>query len=192
MIRDITNHSTQVQDGIHRIADETVELASTTDNVTQTISLITNISKDTSNVILRNSWQTFLQAAMLSLSVFTNRFQSMVTEGSFDGDCVDKIGDYRGSRLGRWYHDIPENESITKARNWQQLPGPLDQLHQFAAQSLRVRLDENIEQEVQFSDKMVDCSRTIEENLLSLNEFAKTLKYEEQEAASQAEEDIFF
>ena len=193
VVRDITNHSATVQQGIHTIAEETLELAETTDNVTQTISLITDMSKGMSDMILRNTWQTFLQAALLSLSVFINRVQSMIVDGVDDPSWVDKIADHTSSRLGKWYLSVPEHSPMRAAPAWPNLGKTLEQLHQNAAKALASQINRDLKTASDYSMKMFNHASELEQILLSLNEFSETLVFEPSEShATQAEEDILF
>lgn len=193
VVRDITQNSATVQQGIHNIADDTLELANTTKNVSQTIGLITNMSKDMSDMILRNTWQTFIQAAMLSLSVFVNRIHSMVVEGVNDLSWVEKIADYRGSRLGKWFLSVPINSPMQKSRDWEGIGNILEKLHDSAAQALEARANQDLSKATANSHRMFEFAKELEQVLLNLNNYAETLVFEPEEShRTQSEEDIFF
>jgi methyl-accepting chemotaxis protein len=192
VIADITSHTGVVQQGIHRIADETVELASTTDNVTQTINIITDMSKAMSDLILRSTSQTFIQSALLSLSVFSNKIRSMITEGNYEPDLIEKIGDYSGSRLGRWYLENPVTRPFHSDRNWARLGTLLEEMHNQAAEALRARLANEVENAVKASDKMEQTTKQVEVILIGLNDSALSLKAENHMETDQEEDDIFF
>jgi len=192
VIGDITTHTDVVQHGIHCIADETVELASTTDNVTETIGLITHMSKGMSDLILRSTSQTFIQSALLSLSVFTNKIHAMIHERSADEDIIEKIRDYSGSRLGQWYLVNPVTKPFHSERNWPRLGELLITMHEQAANALIAASENKTDESMNACDAMDSSARNIEKILISLNEFALTLKAENQVDTGQAIDDIFF
>jgi methyl-accepting chemotaxis protein len=193
VVGDITNHSALVQEGIHQITDETKELASTTDNVTDTISLLTNMARDMTDMIQRNTWQAYIQAAMLSLTVFVNRVQVMLNEGFKDQDQIAKIADHTASRLGQWYLKVPENSPMRTVRQWVFLGDQLQHLHQMAATTLEARFNNEIEKAMNHFQSLLDYGHEIENTLLELNEHAKTLEFDRPGSADiQNEDDIFF
>ena len=175
VIGEITNHSAKVQKGIHSIADETIELASTTDNVTQTIALITNLSKGMSELILRSTTQTFIQSALLGLSVFVSKIRALVYSDFDDASMVDKIRDYEGSRLGKWYLTNPVLDPLKSDRNWERLGEHISEMHEHAAQALEAKLANDIERTLKFIDVVESDANRIESIMIELNAVAHSL-----------------
>lgn len=191
IIADITSHSAVVQKGIHRIADETVELANTTDNVTSTINIITEMSKSMSDLILRSTSQTFIQSALLSLSVFTNKVHSIINSNTVETDMVEKIRDYTGSRLGRWYLENPATKAFHSERAWPKLGTLLEQMHNQAAEAIQHKVDNQYKSSTAATEAMEQTAQKIEGVLVDLNQYASTLKAEAVELEEE-DDDIFF
>lgn len=194
VIRDITSNTHVVQTGMNNIKEETIELASTTDNVKRTIDLITNISRDMSNLILRSTSQTSIQSAMLSLSVFTNRVQSIVNEGDIEEDLADKVRDFTGARLGRWYLSSPVSPSLSQHPRWQRFGTLLQELHEQAADAIENTRTGKTDQ---VSGNLRAASKTteqLEQLLIEFNEYAHTLTMEMQPQPDEVEEagDVLF
>lgn len=192
IIADITSHSGVVQTGIHLIADETVELANTTDNVSSTINIITEMSKSMSDLIVRSTSQTFIQSALLSLSVFTNKVHSIINSDSVENDMVEKIRDYTGSRLGRWYLENPATKPFHSERSWSKLGDMLEQMHTQAAHAIQSKLDNQHKASTQSTEAMELTAQKIEGILVDLNQFASSLKADAVEMAPDEDDDIFF
>jgi methyl-accepting chemotaxis protein len=191
VIADITSHTSVVQKGIHLIADETIELANTTDNVSSTINIITQMSKNMSDLILRSTSQTFIQSALLSLSVFSNKIHSMVYDNSNNPDMVEKVRDYRGSRLGRWYLENPVTKPLHDNNNWSKLGNLLEQMHTHAADALQSKNDQNTAMANKTLQTFESTVQQVERVLVALNDHAQTLKAENNLNLSQ-DDDIFF
>lgn len=191
IIQEITSHTSVVQQGIHSIADETVELAHTTDNVTDTIGLITHMSKNMSNLILRSTSQTFIQSAMLSLSVFCNQLHSMIHEGNLPENILDTIEDYANSELGQWYFDQAVTAPLRGHQKWQQFGNLLQAMHVSAADALRARRVDDIEQVVKATKQLDTQSTALEQLLIDFNSYAQTLDAEAQPIEKDSE-DVFF
>jgi len=193
VIGEITNHSSLVQKGIHSIADETVELASTTDNVTQTIALITDLSNNMSELILRSTTQTFIQSALLGLSVFISKIRTMVYEGLEDASLVEKIRDYSGSRLGKWYFNNPVLDPLRADRNWPRLGDLLQEMHNHAADALAEIVAGRKGNAVKHLELTEKCSKQIESTLIALNDVAHTLKASQANSSlSAGDDDVLF
>lgn len=192
IIADITSHSGVVQKGIHRIADETVELANTTDNVTSTINIITEMSKSMSDLILRSTSQTFIQSALLSLAVFTNKVHSLINADHIESDMVEKIRDYTGSRLGRWYLENPATKAFQSERSWPKLGSLLEQMHDQAATAIQQKVDSQHHSSTVSTDAMENTAQKIESVLVELNSYASTLKADDSLVMTDDDDDIFF
>lgn len=193
VISDITDHTQKVKHGIHAIADDTVELARTTDNVSATITLITDMSKNMSDLILRSTSQTFVQAAMLSLSVFSNRIHSMLHEEVTDPSMVEKIRDYSGSRMGKWYLHNPVTAPFKVHRSWDTFGSLLEQLHHHAADVLQAKVDKQMSKALSKLTEMDRVSGKMLQILVDLNDFAQDLKADSNLLMSDSDDDdIFF
>ncbi len=192
VIGDITNQSSTVQKGIHSIADETVELAKVTENVTQTISLITNLSKGMSELILRSTTQTFIQSALLGLSVFVSKIRALAHSEFDDAELVEKIRDYEGSRLGKWYLTNPVLNPLKSDRNWERLGTYIRDMHVHAAETLEAKMTGNIPETITLLAKVEDDSKHIEDIMVQLNSVAHTLGIQMVSAAQDEDDDILF
>ena len=191
VIADITGHTSVVQEGIHLIADETIELANTTDNVSSTINIITEMSKSMSDLILRSTSQTFIQSALLSLSVFSNKIHSMVYDDGCPPDMIVKIRDYTGSRLGRWYLENPVTKALHSHNNWPKLGILLEQMHNHAADALTHKAEKDIAAANKTLQTFETTVQQVERVLVALNDHAQTLKAENNLDLSE-DDDIFF
>lgn len=191
IIGEISNLTYEVQDGIHRIADETIELSETTENVASTTAVISEISNNMSEMILRNTMQTFTQSALLSLNVFVNKIHSMTKDTITDQSIIDKISDYTGSRLGRWYLNNSVIEPLRQSPDWTKIEPLLQSLHINSANVLRERMDNNGEEAIKYNDKVIESAEKITQQLYELNRYSINLTHSEFET-NQNEEDILF
>jgi methyl-accepting chemotaxis protein len=191
VIADITSHTSVVQEGIHLISDETIELANTTDNVSSTINIITEMSKSMSDLILRSTSQTFIQSALLSLGVFSNKIHSLAYDDGCPPDMIVKIRDYTGSRLGRWYLENPVTKALHSHNNWPKLGTLLEQMHNLAADALTHRAEKDIAAANKTLQTFETTVQQVERVLVALNDHAQTLKAENNLDLSE-DDDIFF
>lgn len=195
VIKDITDSSSTVQHGIERIGAETIELANTTENVTSTINLITDMSQNMSGVILRSITQTFIQAALLSLSVFMNQVRGMIFNGVEDPTIIDLIADYKGSRLGRWYLSPEPNRIFGALPVWSKIGDSLNQMHHHAADALRHSQATQQESAISKFDEAFRHALDVEKGLIELNRYSQTMDVDVQEASKSGaddNDDIFF
>lgn len=176
VISAITGHAGEVRNGIDKIAQDTTELSQTTENVSQTIGLITEMSVSMSEVILRSSSRTFVQAALLSLSVFVSRMHAFVTEGQINTDMIEKIRDYKGSRLGRWYLEDTAVEPLRASPEWPRIGDCLAALHEAAANCLQAKLNSDEKSLSSETRNMQMCAKNLENKLIGLNDFSNSLK----------------
>jgi len=191
IINDITRQTSQVQDGIHKIADDTQVLAETTDNVTHSVGLITQVSFDMSDIILQSTTQILIQTAMISLRVFINRMHALFFDGTMDHELIEKIRDYTGSRLGKWYLGDLSTTPLKDNPEWDTLGKLVESMHSKAADALYGR---HINSEDDAKDKleqMDSIATDIEATLVELNRHAKNLTQTQQDS-SESESDTFF
>ena len=190
IIEQISELTLEVQSGIHRIADETIELSKTTDNVASTTTVISEISNNMSEMILRNTMQTFTQSALLSLNVFINKIQAMTVDTITDPSIIEKIEDYTGSRLGRWYLESSVIEPLKASPSWTKIDPLLKSLHIYAAKVLKNRLEGNHEESIKDNNQLLDVADKISLLLYDLNQYSLTLTQEQIEVDSN--DDVLF
>lgn len=195
VIGNITTHTSKVESGINAIADETVELAKTTDNVTDTIKIITEMSKNMGHIIVRSTTQTFVLAAYLSMAVFVYRIQTLLfnePETLKDSDYIEKIRDYTGSRLGKWYLNSPTAEPLRKTPQWQRLGTQLEELHHKAADILELRRQDRLSEAVNAYPELKKISDQLQSLFTELSDYASRIEPEDLKSAPMEDDDIFF
>lgn len=194
IINDITSQTSVVKDGIHKIADETQVLAETTDNVTHSVALITEASFDMSDIILQSTTQIFIQTAMISLRVFINRMHTLFfgDDIDIDIDLIEKVRDYTGSRLGRWYLGHPATNPLKdNSIQWSSMGRLVELMHNQAADALHSRHISSTRNAKEKLDQMDLSANEIESILVQFNSDAKKLSHSQQQESAD-ESDVFF
>ncbi|MBF0266152.1 MAG: hypothetical protein HQL46_12880 [Gammaproteobacteria bacterium] len=191
IIGEISELTHEVQQGIHRIADETVELSETTENVASTTNVISEISNNMSDMILKNTLQTFIQSALLSLNVFINKIQSMTKDSMIDASTLEQTRDYKNSPLGNWYINNTIIEPLKGSSSWSKLEPLLDLLHKNAAQILENRIENKSDESIKNNTKLLETAEKISTLLYDLHNFSLNLSRIEYESQND-DEDVLF
>ena len=177
IIRNITQNTAAVQEGVEAISEDSKELSGTTDNVVECVNTITSVSQDMQNIIARATGQSILQAAILSHFVFKNRIYSMTSNEEFQESMIELVEDSSGSRMGKWYNSSEAKSRFGHYSEWSILGVHIEAVHSHAALALREKQQNSTEHSVLAhihameteSHKLIECIVTLSQHTKSLN-----------------------
>ena len=147
--------------GINSIREDASNLKETTSTIESSVKLITDLSRNMNLIIGRSTNESYIQMAMLSLTVFKSRVYEIIATGSVTDDTKDQIKNHTGSRLGKWYYGGLGFSTFGKLQSYRNFEPHLISMHASAANALDSISNKSVQTKIDFLDKMENESNEL-------------------------------
>ena len=99
--------------------------------------MITELSRNMNLIIGRSTNESYIQMAMLSLTVFKSRVYEQIALEEITEPILTKIRDHSGGRLGQWYYTGLGSSTFGHLPEFKELERPLMEMHHAAHDALQ-------------------------------------------------------
>jgi len=155
--------------GIEGIRNDADNLKETTSTIEASVKLITDLSRNMNIIIGRSTNESYIQVAMLSLTVFKSRIYELIAVDKVTEPMLTKIRDHTSSRLGQWYFQGLGHRTFGHLQNYKNLEQHLEKMHKFAYEALRASQDGLVKKKLKYLEEMDEHSQTLIKGLCGLN-----------------------
>jgi len=170
IIQHITRYIQDIGQGIETIRTDATNLKEVTVTVESSVKLITDLSRNMNLIINRSTNESYIQVAMLSLTVFKSRIYELIAVDKIEESKLLEISDHTGGRLGRWYYEGLGQSTFGHLQNYRQLEANLKALHTSACSALRASVDGRVATKLKHLESMEEHSQFLIKGLCGLND----------------------
>ena len=170
IIQNITKFIQDIGQGIESIRTDASNLKDTTGTVESSVNLITDLSRNMNLIINRSTNESYIQVAMLSLTVFKSRIYELIAVDKIEESKLLEISDHTGGRLGRWYFEGLGQSTFGHLQHYRQLETSLKAMHISACNALRASIDGLVASKLKHLESMEEHSQFLINGLCGLNE----------------------
>lgn len=170
VIQKTTNSIKNVAESVESIRGDAESLLETTSTISNSISLVTDISRNMNIIINRSTNESYIQVAMLSLTVFKARIYEMIATDQLEEEKIEFIQDHTSSRLGRWYYEGLGKSTFGHLPTFRQMEHELVSMHKAAYSALVAATDGNVKEKLANLETMETFSSQLTTDLCNLNE----------------------
>ncbi len=170
IIQNITRYIQDIGQGIETIRTDATNLKDTTGTVESSVKLITDLSRNMNLIINRSTNESYIQVAMLSLTVFKSRIYELIAVDKIEESKLLEISDHTGGRLGRWYFEGLGQSTFGHLQIYRQLEPSLKALHLSACSALRASIDGRVATKLKHLESMEEHSQLLIKGLCGLND----------------------
>lgn len=174
---------------IQSIQEDAANLRETTSTIGSSVDMITELSRNMNLIIGRSTNESYIQMAMLSLTVFKSRVYELIATQGLEQDKLEMIRDHTGSRLGRWYFEGLGRSTFGHLPEYREVEMPLQNMHQAAYDALQAAKNGLVKVKLDKLEDMENHSNQLIRGLSGLNEALHNMA---QTAMDSADEDVLF
>lgn len=174
---------------INSIRDDAANLKETTSTIGSSVDMITELSRNMNLIIGRSTNESYIQMAMLSLTVFKSRVYEQIAVEDITEQTLLKIRDHGGSRLGQWFYNGLGKSTFGHLAEFKELERPLMDMHQAAHDALKAAQNGLVKAKLEQLENMENHSNELIRGLSGLNEALHNMA---QSAMDHADEDVLF
>jgi cell division protein ZapA (FtsZ GTPase activity inhibitor) len=174
---------------IQSIQEDAANLRETTSTTGSSVDMITELSRNMNLIIGRSTNESYIQMAMLSLTVFKSRVYELIATQGLEPDKLEMIRDHTGSRLGRWYFEGLGRSTFGHLPEYREVEMPLQHMHQAAYEALQAAKNGLVKVKLDKLEDMENHSNQLIRGLSGLNEALHNMA---QSAMDSADEDVLF
>ncbi|MEY8264338.1 MAG: CZB domain-containing protein, partial [Bermanella sp.] len=161
----------------------------TTSTIEASVKLITDLSRNMNIIIGRSTNESYIQVAMLSLTVFKSRIYELIAGEKVAEEMLDNIRDHAGSRLGQWYFQGLGHSTFGHLQNYKNLEQHLEKMHHCAFEALQASQGGLVKDKLKYLAEMDDHSQILIKGFCGLNTDLQAMV---QAVAEGGEEDVLF
>ncbi len=169
IIAKTTKYIESIGQGIEGIRSDADNLKETTSTIEASIKLITDLSRNMNIIIGRSTNESYIQVAMLSLTVFKSRIFELIAVDKVTEPMLTKIRDHTSSRLGQWYFQGLGHSTFGHLQNYKNLEEHLEKMHKCAYDALESSQNGLVKKKLKHLEEMDDHSQTLIKGLCGLN-----------------------
>jgi ABC-type transporter Mla subunit MlaD len=170
IIQNITKFIQEIGQGIETIRNDATNLKDTTGTVESSVKLITDLSRNMNLIINRSTNESYIQVAMLSLTVFKSRIYELIAVDKIEESKLLEISDHTGGRLGRWYYEGLGQSTFGHLQIYRELESSLKAMHISAANALRASINGKVATKLKHLESMEEHSQFLIKGLCGLND----------------------
>lgn len=174
---------------ITSIREDAANLKETTSTIGSSVEMITELSRNMNLIIGRSTNESYIQMAMLSLTVFKSRVYEQIAMEEITEPILTKIRDHSGGRLGQWYYTGLGSSTFGHLPEFKELERPLMEMHHAAHDALQGADSGLVKVKLENLEKMEVHSSELIRGLSGLNEALHSMA---QSAMDHADEDVLF
>lgn len=174
---------------IQSIQEDAANLRDTTSTIGNSVDMITEVSRNMNLIIGRSTNESYIQMAMLSLTVFKSRVYELIAVHGIEEDKLEMIRDHTGSRLGRWYFEGLGKSTFGHLPEYREIEMPLQCMHQAAYDALQGAKNGLVKAKLEKLEDMENHSTDLIRGLSGLNDALHNMA---QTAMDSADEDVLF
>ncbi|MEY8247572.1 MAG: methyl-accepting chemotaxis protein [Bermanella sp.] len=179
----------RIAEGIEGIRGDADNLKETTSTIEASVKLITDLSRNMNIIIGRSTNESYIQVAMLSLTVFKSRIYELIAGEKVAEEMLDNIRDHAGSRLGQWYFQGLGHSTFGHLQNYKNLEQHLEKMHDCAFKALQASQGGLVKNKLKHLGEMDDHSQILIKGFCGLNTDLQAMV---QAVAEGGEEDVLF
>ena len=170
IIQRTTGHIKKIADSVASIRDDASKLLETTSTISSSVSMVTDVSRNMNIIINRSTNESYIQVAMLSLTVFKARIYELIATNKLDDERVNLIKDHTTSRLGRWYYEGLGRSTFGHVPTFKQMEQDLIKMHTAAYDALIGAKNGSVKEKLTQLEGMERYSLRLTKALCGLNE----------------------
>jgi methyl-accepting chemotaxis protein len=190
IINKTNSYIDNIAKGINTISEDASNLKETTSTIESSVKLITDLSRNMNLIIGRSTNESYIQMAMLSLTVFKSRVYELIATGSVDDNLLEQIKDHTGSRLGRWYYEGLGFSTFGRLQGYRDFAPHLISMHENAHNALKAISNESVQVKLDYLETMEGKSQAMIRILSALNDELHSMAQTAME--SENVEDVLF
>jgi len=179
-----------IGEGIEGIRTDADNLKETTSTIEASVKLITDLSRNMNIIIGRSTNESYIQVAMLSLTVFKSRIYELIAVNDLTDDMLVKIRDHSSGRLGQWYYQGLGHSTFGHLQNFKDLEQHLERMHKSAHEALKASQDGLVKKKIKHLEEMDDHSQALIKGMCGLNNDLQAMAQAVVEG--DANEDVLF
>ncbi len=176
--------------GIQSIQADASNLKETTSTIESSVKLITDLSRNMNLIIGRSTNESYIQVAMLSLTVFKSSIYQQIAVQGVDEPLLTRIRDHSGSRLGLWYYQGLGHTTFGHLQNYRTLEASLIAMHEAAYNALVATQNGLVKPKITHLENMESQSQALIKGLCSLNDDLQVMAHAAMDADDN--EDVLF
>ena len=169
IINKTNNYIENIGQSILSIKQDAANLKETTSTIEGSVKLITDLSRNMNLIIGRSTNESYIQVAMLSLTVFKSRIFELIAIENISEEILVQISDHTNSRLGKWYYDGLGHSTFGHLQNYRNLEPHLIAMHKYAAQALTASTNGLVKPKLKHLAAMGEESQSLIRGLCGLN-----------------------
>ena len=169
IINKTNNYIENIGQSILSIKQDAANLKETTSTIEGSVKLITDLSRSMNLIIGRSTNESYIQVAMLSLTVFKSRIFELIAIENISEEILVQISDHTNSRLGKWYYDGLGHSTFGHLQNYRNLEPHLIAMHKYAAQALTASTNGLVKPKLKHLAAMGEESQSLIRGLCGLN-----------------------
>jgi methyl-accepting chemotaxis protein len=184
IISNTTKYIENIANSISSIREDASNLKQTTSTIESSVKLITDLSRNMNLIIGRSTNESYIQMAMLSLTVFKSRVYELSAIGSAESEQMEQIKDYKSSRLGHWYYDGLGFSTFGKLQSYRSFEPHLISMHENAYSALIGLTNKSVQLKIDYLEKMESESLELIKALSSFNDDLHNMAKDAMESTS--------
>ncbi len=170
IIQRTTDHIKKIAESVESIRTDAANLQETTSTISSSVSMVTDVSRNMNIIINRSTNESYIQVAMLSLTVFKARIYELIATNQLDEEKISFIRDHSSSRLGRWYYEGLGRSTFGHVPTFKQMEQDLIKMHQAAYDALMAAKNTNVKEKLAKLEGMERYSLKLTKALCGLND----------------------
>lgn len=170
IIQKTTGYIKKIAESVESIREDAANLQETTSTISSSVTMVTDVSRNMNIIINRSTNESYIQVAMLSLTVFKSRIYEMIATNELDEEKINYIRDHGSSRLGRWYYQGLGKSTFSHVPAFRQMEQHLMGMHQCAHDALMGAKNSNVQEKLHQLELMEDHSLKLTTHLCGLNQ----------------------
>jgi len=190
IINQTNNYIESIGKGINSIREDAANLKETTSTIESSVKLITDLSRNMNLIIGRSTNESYIQMAMLSLTVFKSRVYELIATGSVTEELMEQIKDHSGSRLGKWFYQGLGFSTFGKLQSYRNFEPHLISMHTSAYEALKSIKNKSVQDKLQYLERMEESSNELIHSLSSFNDDLHAMAQSAMD--SDEDEDVLF
>ncbi len=190
IIQKTTDYIKKIANSVELIREDASNLQETTSTISNSVNMVTDVSRNMNIIINRSTNESYIQVALLSLTVFKSRVYELIATKQLEEESIDQIKDPDGSRLGRWYFEGLGKSTFGHLPTYKKMNNDLSAMHTNAFNALTAEKEGQVQDKLDALGKMEDSSRRLTDALCGLNAELQTMAKSVMEDPSN--QDILF
>lgn len=170
IIQKTTGYIKKIAESVESIREDAANLQETTSTISSSVTMVTDVSRNMNVIINRSTNESYIQVAMLSLTVFKSRIYELIAKKDLDAEKINYIRDHSSSRLGRWYFQGLGKSTFSHVPTFKNMEKDLMKMHQSAHDALIAAKQSKVDLKLEKLKSMEECSIQLTSALCNLNE----------------------